>query len=104
MLIYYLRGRKNEIGKQYAPLTAIRRRGTALYPQPRRALHQQHCRTRRAHAQSQAKKSGCFRTKSGADNFAVIRSCLDTLHKQGHRMIDVLRHAFSGYPLRPACG
>jgi len=37
------------------PLTAIRRRATALYPQPRRALHQQQCRTRRAHAQSQPK-------------------------------------------------
>lgn len=47
------------------------------------------------------KVSGCFRTVVGAENFCVIRSCLDTLRKQGHGMLDVLRHAFNGNPIRP---
>lgn len=50
------------------------------------------------------KISGCFRTIEGAQNFSVIRSCLDTLRKQGHGMLDVLRHAFDGNPIQPACG
>ena len=48
------------------------------------------------------KISGCFRTIEGAENFCVIRSCLDTLRKQGHGMLDVLQRAFSGNPIRPA--
>jgi transposase len=48
------------------------------------------------------KISGCFRTLDGAENFCVIRSCLDTLHKQGHRMLDVLRRAFADDPIQPA--
>jgi transposase len=44
---------------------------------------------------------GCFRTLDGAEHFCVIRSCLDTLRKQGHRMINVLRHAFAGTAIRP---
>lgn len=47
------------------------------------------------------KISGCFRTLEGTENFCVIRSCLDTLHKQGHGMLDVLRHAFAGSPIQP---
>jgi len=47
------------------------------------------------------KISGCFRTLDGAKNFCVVRSCLDTLHKQGYRMLDVLRRAFADDP-RPA--
>jgi transposase len=50
------------------------------------------------------KISGCFRTLDGAENFAVIRSCLDTLRKQGHGMLEVLRRAFAGNPIQPACG
>jgi transposase len=50
------------------------------------------------------KISGCFRTLDGAENFAVIRSCLDTLRKQGHGMLEVLRRAFTGNPIQPACG
>ncbi len=51
------------------------------------------------------KISGCFRTLEGAENFCVIRSCLDTLHKQGHGMLNVLRHAFAGNPIQPTpCG
>ncbi|WP_370660135.1 IS66 family transposase [Massilia atriviolacea] len=47
------------------------------------------------------KISGCFRTIAGADNFCSIRSCLDTLRKQGHSMLEVLRRAFAGDPIRP---
>lgn len=50
------------------------------------------------------KISGSFRTGRGAENFAIIRSCLDTLRKQGHRMFDTLRHAFAGNPVRPTTG
>ncbi len=47
------------------------------------------------------KISGCFRTVEGADNFCVIRSCLDTLRKQGHGMLEVLQRAFHGNPIQP---
>ncbi|WP_229505981.1 IS66 family transposase [Massilia genomosp. 1] len=47
------------------------------------------------------KVSGCFRTVEGADNFCVIRSCLDTLRRQGHSMLEVLRRAFTGDPIMP---
>lgn len=45
------------------------------------------------------KISGCLRTLAGAEHFCVIRSCLDTLRKQGHGMLTVLQHAFAGYPI-----
>ena len=48
------------------------------------------------------KISGCFRTLAGADNFCTIRSCLDTLRKQGHSMLEVLRRAFTGDHIMPA--
>lgn len=48
------------------------------------------------------KISGCFRTVEGADNFCVIRSCLDTLRKQGHAMLEVLQRAFAGNPIQPS--
>ena len=47
------------------------------------------------------KISGCFRTVGGAENFCVIRSCLDTLRKQGHGMLEVLQQAFAGNPIQP---
>jgi transposase len=47
------------------------------------------------------KISGCFRTVQGAHNFCVIRSCLDSLRKQGHSMLEVLRRAFIGNPILP---
>lgn len=50
------------------------------------------------------KISGCFRTVKGAENFAIIRSYLDTLHKQGHNLLDALRLAFQGQPPQPATG
>jgi transposase len=46
------------------------------------------------------KISGCFRTVVGAENFCVIRSCLDTLRKQGYGMLEVLRRAFAGDPIQ----
>lgn len=45
------------------------------------------------------KISGCFRTLDGAEHFCVIRSCLDTLRKQGHNMLAVLQRAFAGNPI-----
>ena len=45
------------------------------------------------------KISGCFRTLDGAEHFCVIRSCLDTLRKQGHNMLAVLQRAFAGDPI-----
>ncbi|GGE89231.1 IS66 family transposase [Massilia psychrophila] len=47
------------------------------------------------------KISGCFRIVEGADNFCVIRSCLDTLRMQGHGMLEVLQRACAGSPIRP---
>lgn len=47
------------------------------------------------------KISGCFRTVEGANNFCRIRSCLATLHKQGHSMLEVLRRALLGDPIMP---
>jgi len=48
------------------------------------------------------KISGCFRTLNGAENFCIIRSYLDTMHKQGHNTFELLRHAFMGNSLQPA--
>lgn len=50
------------------------------------------------------KISGSFRSFKGAENFAVIRSYLDTMRKQGHRMHDALRSVFAGKILQPASG
>jgi transposase len=46
--------------------------------------------------------SGCFRTLDGAVHFCVIRSCLDTLRKQGHNMLAVFQQAFVGTPIQSA--
>jgi transposase len=45
---------------------------------------------------------GCFRTVAGAENLCVIHSCLDTLRKQCHGVLDVLKSAFAGNPIYPA--
>jgi len=50
------------------------------------------------------KISGCFRTLEGAQNFCTIRSYLDTMHKQGHNLFEVLRQTFIGHPPAPASG
>lgn len=50
------------------------------------------------------KISGCFRSANGANNFAIIRSYLDTMHKQGCDLLDTLRLTFLGTPPQPAMG
>ena len=50
------------------------------------------------------KVSGCFRTLKGAQNFCTIRSYLDTMHKQGHNLFEILRLTFMGHPPLPASG
>ena len=50
------------------------------------------------------KISGCFWTLKGAQDFCIIRSYLDTMHKQGHNMFEVLRLTFMGHPPTPASG
>ena len=50
------------------------------------------------------KISGCFRTLKGAQDFCIIRSYLDTMHKQGQNMFEVLRLTFIDRPLTPASG
>jgi transposase len=50
------------------------------------------------------KISGCFRSREGANHFAIIRSYLDTLRKQGHNLLDALRLTFQGQVPRPATG
>ena len=48
------------------------------------------------------KISGCFRTLKGAQDFCTIRSYLDTMHKQGHNLFEVLRSTFIGCAPLPA--
>ena len=50
------------------------------------------------------KISGCFRTFKGAQDFCTIRSYLDTMKKQGHNILEVLRDTFNGYAPSPASG
>jgi len=50
------------------------------------------------------KISGCFRTLQGAQTFCTIRSYLDTMHKQGHNMFEVLRQTFIGCSPSPDSG
>ncbi|HXL58373.1 MAG TPA: IS66 family transposase [Chitinophagaceae bacterium] len=45
------------------------------------------------------KISGCFRSKSGAQCFAIIRSYIDTIRKQGHSITDALKLAILGKPI-----
>jgi transposase len=48
------------------------------------------------------KISGCFRTLKGAQNVCIFRSYLDTMHKQGHNLFEVLRLTFMGQSPSPA--
>jgi transposase len=50
------------------------------------------------------KISGGWRTFEGAQAFCIVRSYLDTMHKQGHNMFEVLRHTFMGCPPSPESG
>jgi transposase len=45
------------------------------------------------------KVSGCFRSKSGAQGFAIIRSYIDTMRKQGYSIADALKLAILGKPI-----
>ncbi|MBK1723997.1 IS66 family transposase [Thiocystis violacea] len=47
------------------------------------------------------KISGCFRSTRGAEDFAVIRSYLSTLHKQSFDIYQVLVLTFKGQPPMP---
>jgi transposase len=51
----------------------------------------------------QQKISGTFRTEHGAHLFARIRGYISTARKQGQRVIDVIRRAFSDTPWLPEC-
>lgn len=41
------------------------------------------------------KVSGCFRTEDGADNYVVLRSIIDTAHKNGQPLLNVLLELFN---------
>jgi len=47
------------------------------------------------------KISGTFRSSSGANNFAKIRSYISTARKQGQNIIDCITNAFHGAPFIP---
>ena len=51
---------------------------------------------------TQQKVSGCFRSDTGAEAFARLRSYLSTLRKQGITLLDALRTLFTDSPLYPA--
>jgi transposase len=48
------------------------------------------------------KISGSWRTMAGAKRFCTTRSCISTLRKQGHRLLDGLARATLGDPWLPA--
>lgn len=45
------------------------------------------------------KISGCFRSEQGATNFAIIRSYINTMQKQGTPILQALKHAILGNPI-----
>ena len=47
----------------------------------------------------QQKISGLFRTKSGAEQFCLIRSFISTVKKQGINVIDAIQKILSGDPI-----
>jgi len=47
------------------------------------------------------KVSGCFRSETGGDAFAIIRSCLSTRHKQFDDLFNSLVLTFQGQPPIP---
>jgi hypothetical protein len=48
------------------------------------------------------KISGTFRSKKGAEDFATIRSYIQTAAQNGENRLDVLRQLFTGRPWIPA--
>ena len=53
---------------------------------------------------TQQKVSGCFRSDTGAEAFARLRSYLSTLRKQGVALLDAVQTLFTGSLLYPALG
>jgi len=49
----------------------------------------------------QQKVSGCFRSETGMDAFAIIRSCLSTHRKQSDDLFNSLVLTFQGQPSMP---
>lgn len=47
------------------------------------------------------KISGCFRSKDGASSFAIIRSYIDTMRKNGYSIMDAIALAMAGKPIIP---
>jgi transposase len=47
------------------------------------------------------KISGCFRSKDGASSFAIIRSYIDTMRKNGYSIMDAISLAMAGKPIIP---
>jgi transposase len=47
------------------------------------------------------KISGCFRSREGAQNFARIRSYIDTVRKQGLSILESLKNVIVGQPWLP---
>jgi transposase len=47
------------------------------------------------------KISGCFRSKEGASCFAIIRSYIDTMRKNGFCIIHAIGQAIAGTPILP---
>jgi transposase len=46
------------------------------------------------------KISGCFRTSQGADNFAIVQSCISSFSKQGKNIMEETRKALRAvYPI-----
>ena len=45
------------------------------------------------------KISGCFRSKEGAESFALARSYIDTIRKQGYNIMEAIGLAISGKPI-----
>jgi transposase len=44
------------------------------------------------------KISGCFRSKKGAESFALARSYIDTMRKQNYNIMDAIGFAINGNP------
>ncbi|WP_146204642.1 hypothetical protein [Massilia glaciei] len=59
---------------------------------------EQHGRKRRAHAKNKIEN---IELLPNPEHFCIIRSCLDTLRKQGHSMLAVLLNAFHCTPIQP---
>lgn len=50
------------------------------------------------------KVAGCFRSTQGGEYYFTIRSCLDTMRKQGHDAHETLSSLFQGGTMRAATG